>query len=396
MVPKKGGKVKKIRVIMLSLVALAIMVFPAFASASGGFVADQYPLTLHGEEQTNLKLSTNLGFVSECSGVNFEGALSSPSEAASSTSTSEGFCSNGPFKMNGCQFTFHPGSQTFDIGPSGCGPVIAGWSAYCILEIQPGSGRGATYENVGSGSSAAVRISIGGSFNFTSPGGCSGKSGTLTMTGSWDVKGTNSAKEAVGVKGVTSGSLPVGVFMSGNWLEGKEPPHFNAQIFPAKVSAQQDGANQFNLLTTNTGLKLNCSGVTLNGGTLSESTKALNMSGELSGCSFNSEPATVSMNSCSYHLPVSEGPFTGVYEGLGSIECSKAGDAIELTRPECTIRILPQAWGYEKYKTEGSGSSSVVGIQISDSETTFERVGLCLGAGKSGSSGGHLTLRGTY
>ena len=68
---------------------------------------------------------------------------------------------NAPVKTNGCEIAFHPGSGssgTIDIGPAGCEPIQVTVKS-CQYSI-PAQSFSTTFENVGSGASAAVLANV--------------------------------------------------------------------------------------------------------------------------------------------------------------------------------------------------------------------------------------------
>jgi hypothetical protein len=194
----------------LTLVAAAMLTVPsAFA---GGFVADQYPVTVSATPTSTGYMI--LGTGSNCGWDVQKTTLSRPEALSPPIGKSEE-CGSSSMETNGCKFTFHPGSGskgTVDIGPSGCGPVVAQFKN-CKRTL-PAQSLPATYENVGKGASAFVNVTVEAHEIEYVNCFSSTVSKNGTYTDSWEFKATNGVGSPVGLHAAASGIF----------LEGKESP----------------------------------------------------------------------------------------------------------------------------------------------------------------------------
>ena len=396
----------KARLIVTVLVALfALAALPAAASADGGFVAGEYPAVARGEDTWgkspgHLTLHySDVEIWEQCSSPTFEGELEAPAHAIESTVTGNGTCSyfEDPLKMNGCQFELHRDTNTADIGPPGCGPIEApshGWCGW--MKIDPKTGMTASFENVGSGSEAAVNVSVSGEglkYEATSrPPQC--QKGTyegLELTASWQMRAYENVEGALG-KQVGLEAVDAAPSIGVSREEGK----FDAQEFPVGITAKRAAGGDLTLLEEpESKLSVTCETAQLGGGVLSEPATELALSGGFGGCDVGVNPAAVRMNSCSYELGEST-----------EISCAEPGDQVEVAIDgyesfKC-LNIPPQVIDNEapQYENQGEGDSASVEAGLTGAEIEYTAGFLCQligwSSGTEGSSALDLELEGSY
>ena len=310
----------------VAMMAIGMSVGVGNAAASSGFLADTYPVTQTGQEAgTEHTIGTNEGPLN-CAAPAFTAEASGPSESLSPTSVSSPACTlfkyNMTLKMNGCKLIFHPGAKTgstyegtFDIGPSGCGPITTQMPIFCTISIGSQTGLKATFENTGSGSGAAVKATANASglvYALSGPG-CSSKNtfANGTWNGSWQISGSTYGKAT----GLRVGDLRVSFSESGGEFEAGE--------YPAAILADQDADDPLSFGAN--GGSLECADFQLGRG-MTGASVALPLSqvaiGGCAGFGFGSIP--VNMNSCQFVLGA-DGDFDVVCAGTDKIELRRAG-----------------------------------------------------------------------
>jgi hypothetical protein len=218
-VPAGAGEevaVKSFRTIglaaVLALMTAAVLAVPS--ALAGGFVADQYPVTVSATPTSSALM--NLGTGTAC-GWDVEAVTLLDAEMPVPPIGKSSGCGYSSMDTNGCKFVFHPGAGskgTIDIGPAGCGPVIVTFKT-CKRNI-PAQSIPATYENIGTGSSAAVSVTVETHEMkyvdcFPSTLRSNGQ-----YTDSWEFKATNAGGSPVGLRAAASA-----VFLEGE--ESSEP-----------------------------------------------------------------------------------------------------------------------------------------------------------------------------
>lgn len=405
---------KSIKALALAaLAAAALAALPAAASASGGFVADDYPATLHGSQLSDLSISVG-GVPVQCkhnepNPMSFEATLETPSPSVTTSSIDN--CGGG-LVMNGCQLEFHPGAETFDIGPSECGPVKI-YSKYCpgspfLVPAQDGAS--ATYESFGSGSEAYVRITLGGKgLEYTNPAGICGFQGTrygLEITGELKVTATDGGENAIGTSVVSE----LGLFLIGGPPEAETgEPRLAAPSYPVQVTGERldlgpPYVGEITLFERGS-VKASCNVAELDGGELSgPAYNEFMLDAAYSGCKLNSSNATVKMNSCQYtfsELEQVQGPH---YEGGAAISCDQAGDAIQVVGPGCTLSIPAQSLvDSAGFSNVGEGHDATVWSNMGSGGVNYTAKGafcaLTFGeelSGENGSLLSHMVLHGEF
>jgi hypothetical protein len=403
----------------LSLVVfatLALMALPSTASALPGFIADEYPATYEGEINGNHVFGLNFGTF-ECNGPNFGSGAGGSSRTMTSSlagGTCTMFSSTVAFNTNGCQLTYNPGTEsskgifqgTFDIGPTGCGPmkIDSGW---CKVSIGAQSNLKATYENVGTGSQAKVKIYAGvtglkytqSQTNFD---GC--VNGTF-QNGTWNGGWTVSAKRP-GVEqaiGMRVAEMRKGIYLTGQESNQKESqPKLEAESYPVKILGTQDAADK--LLWGFDAGTAQCESAQLET-QAAKSTAELASAAQFGGCTaLNFAPGGVSivMNSCKFALSVlNAGP---PYTGALGIACSKEGDKIEVKTPGCIVTIGAQA-GHPglSLSNQGSGFERHIAVDANVAGIKYSEINkgifpTCVNGGKTSENGtlsGGVTLEGS-
>lgn len=380
-------------VVAAALVLTSLAAVPAAASASGGFVAGQYPAAVKGTAGT-ISLNFPTGGYSEfCHGPNFEALLEGPSRSVLPAATGNGSeCGGGgSLKMNGCTFEFHRATNTADIGPAGCGPIEAPTLEHCgYIRLYPRTGLAATFENSGSGSSAAVKATVNGEklkYEVTEGAGC--KHGTFedgSLSASWELRAYQAVTktppytfgEEVGISTVSEAPR-IGIFMDSKGLDASQ--------FPVSVTAAATEGEAFTLIHgyNRSGTEkwsLRCSSAAVDGGSLNGPSAQQSLA-SFSGCSVSAvgPSAKVTMNSCSYKLS------TNV-----EIACTTPGDSIKVEAGSgCTITIPAQVINSSAptFTNEGEGSGSNVTFNLIGSGEKDSANSVCqlMGIPASGENG---------
>lgn len=265
-------------------------------------------------------------------------------------------------KSNGCKVNLKPGAETGSGVFSGTAeiPSCPGLSylasGSCTVTYLPQGGIAASFENVGSGASAAVNVSLSGTgLEYTISGsGCpvgTYKNGTLQ--GSWNVW----AQSAGGGQVNLHTARQNGIFLAGEQSEDpKAQPRFEAEGYPAGIIAPQVTQHVFGTSIGN----LKCNGVDL-GATVGGASSELGLDPEFRGCRVNASKTTIRTNTCTYALKVANA--AGPYSGTLSLACS-GSNQLEAEflgwGGNCTIKIPPQTLASVSYENQGSGASRTV------------------------------------
>lgn len=328
--------------------ATALLVAPASALALGGFTAGKYPASVEGTT------SGNNGFVfvghgTDCSGMSFADELEEPVSTLASESVSDPTCTKGAMEMNGCQFEFHPGTGTVDIGPSGCGPaklVQADCSA--TLTVPPQTGLAATYENVGSGSKAGVHVLVDDEqVEYSVSGNLCKAAGTYTsglrLYLEIDVTAQNASEEAIGLSVVSGGNGDVSLALEG---DAEEEAQLTAGEYPAQIAGERmhlgEASGEITLWQAS-GKSVSCDAAEFDGGELTGPHGEVELAAEYSGCVLeNGEVETsVDTNGCRYVYSSLALGGEG-YEGAAEIACDE-GSAISFNLEGlCTMEVPAQ------------------------------------------------------
>jgi hypothetical protein len=129
-----------------------------------------------------------------------------------------------PMKTNGCNFILRPGAETetnkfdgtIEIGPPGCGPITLK-SEICEITIGAQSGLAASFQNSGSGSTAAVTVNLNATkLKYTTSGSFCGGAKTShedgTYKASWLLNGNSGGTQ----KGIHVGhKINQGFYLTG-------------------------------------------------------------------------------------------------------------------------------------------------------------------------------------
>ena len=394
---------------IIATVALGLMaLFGASSASAAGFVTDSYPATVNAGVTTTATFTLGIA-TSTCSMTAEPAGMFGPSKA----NTHEIKCPE-TLEPNGCKFILHPGSGssgTFDIGPAGCGPMTLTVSG-CVMSVAPQTGLAATYEEVGSGSTAAIEVIFGEvNIKTTKIKGCGASNGTeatvkfgnrwsLTATKGGVSTGLHIASSAIYLEGKESALPAVQPRFTGEWSS-----EWKGHPFP--VFGSQNATSQ-HLLTL--GIRTTfCTSVDFLGETPSPSSE-LSLTAEYSGCmATGGLLVTMKMNGCYYKLHVSNaGP---PYVGTTDVVCPTPGTAIEVKlygnkteqtedKPKCLYKVGSQSGltgvGFENTGT-GLGRGIVANLNLKGiSYTTPVGTALLCGTltGTSGTYSGGSTLTG--
>jgi hypothetical protein len=403
---------KRIKTLGLAaIMALALTATAGAASASAsGFLAEGSTSKLVGVP-TGAHFFALPGFATlECVGPEFE-AAAAPTETLTSASagTNSPTCKmfgTVPFKMNGCQLSFHPGAQTgegsfagtVDIGPANCSPITIGTSSTsCEIKVGAQSGLAATFHNEGTGSKATVNIGLNGTgLQYTQNGTPGCKAGTFnegTYFGSWQLKGLDSLGSQSGVHVASQ----AGIYLAGEKSEEKaKQPRLEAEKYPAGIAGSTSSVTKLKMPKFGTA---ECSGGQLSGARETGAVAELSLQPTLSGCKTIGQTSTVTMGSCHYLLNVANAgpPYTGSLE----LVCG-AGGSVKITAGQpvvCTVLVPAQTIGTVTYENKGTGAGRYVVANVSSGESVkYSYSGsLCgTGSGENGIFSSSIALQGLY
>jgi hypothetical protein len=370
--------------------ACLVMAVAAASASAAGFVAGKYPASVVGKQTTNITFTSSFGTMS-CEMPELSGSLEGPAESLT-TSVSATTCSifgeKAPIAMNGCSFTFHPGSGeslsgTMDIGPSSCGPITITSKIYGVFKIYPKTGmKSVTFTNTETNSIPSVNINLSLSgVKCQIPGGEIKEN--CGLAGTWNATAVNGLSQ-VSLQAVAK--LPDGVFLTGKGGETGNLPRFGAEAFPVTLTGDQTTQPVF---TTAAG-SIRCN-TTLHGQATAE-TSEIHLGLQLEGCLIFGYAGSVKTNLCEYVLIVANsGP---PYTGTLTLSCAYAGEALEFTIPGvCTQKFPAQTLGTVTYENAGSGSSRKVNVSVSGSAVQYS--GSCA-SGSNGSYKGTWSLEGSH
>lgn len=308
-------------------------------------------------------------------------------------------CSTGPFAPGTCGVTFNPGEQTspghfagtVDIGPSKCGPVKVKDAYFgCEAEIVAQTGLGATFENIGSGSTEEVRVRLehGGTLDaipFTRP--CGVPSGVGTLQTQWDISATEGGKQ-VGIH-ATAGRRSL--FLSGSHAENEaNGPKIETEFYPAAI--QTTTPVMQTIWTPDGRIECNVDLASAMAGPSYAVTMYPSFGKTLSTCNILGFSGTVNTNGCTYLLHVDNaGP---PYTGEIALNCPN-GKPLEFVAVAglCTIQIPTQILDYVNIAYEGGDPElpwldAHVALRVSSERylTTTGTSGLCTKSSKVSSS----------
>ena len=365
---------KKFRAMGQALfVVLVLAAVPSVASASSGvFTAGKYPAILTGEATGEQgKLETALG-TSLCTSPTLTATLSKPSEASSTAVTYKGSCS-ASLNANGCEFTFHPPTEgingTFDIGGSKCSGITG--AVPSKIKILPQSGLAATFENVGAGSSATVKITakaVGLKYEVLE-GAYKGSYSNGSYTTAWSVRG-ESAGAATGVS--------VAPYPGFSVIGGGSAAEFHSDLYPATISGQQTkgviGGTTIETIRVKTVAgNLTCSTATFSSSSwapegLIGDTAELLMAPTASGCKLGGQAVTVTPKAgCNYNFVL-----TGSAPYAGSLFLCQTEIA---SSTGCTVTLSSQTRSGVEYANLGAGSSKTVEAKANLSAVEYQVAG---------------------
>lgn len=362
---------KSIKLIGLAaLSTLALIALPGVASASGGLEADTASVTLQGANKgPHFFYWAGVEEPTECSVALLSGSQSSQQASTVTATPSWSGCSRS-VTSGGCKFEFHPGSEnSFDIGPPGCGPWKAKVTgAGCTMIIGPQTGLPATYTNVGSGSSAKVRINATtNKVKYTREGGACGP-GTYSdgvYYGEWELS-AHQGGSPIGIR--AADKFRRGFFLTGKKSENPaEQPKFNSEAYWSVVTVVQDAGSPFTFGSPSSEIPgFVCATSSYGEALIAEASAVQDLYPKHSSCTMPGQgSATLNMNSCVYSPEVSNsGP---PYVGSLTISCVTGGDKIEISHPNtgCTWSIPPQTIsGGVSLENVGSGVNRSVHVTL--------------------------------
>jgi len=376
----------------VAALALTMGVGAASASASG-FMADEYPASLSGASTSFLAVNTNIhNFNCETA---LSGTLSGPTKSAAVSMPSEIKCGSAKVKTNGCTLNLKPGAETGEGVFSGTAEIAVGCSGIaftnslgCTANFPPQGGIAATFEKVGSGSTAGFNLSLSGSGleYVTSGAGCAPatyKNGTAS--GSWSV-----AAESKGKQTGVHVAHQIGFHMGGEQSEDpSKQPRFKAENYPAGIVGEQTTQH---LLKTGAAGTLSCNTVNL-AGTLSAASPEALLSPEFKTCKLAGNKLKVRTNGCLYEFHVAN--VAGPYAGTLELSCSGWNQLeFEYNSGGCTVVLPEQTLAAVSYEDIGVGAERKVVAQLTGEGIDYGLSAGCLNPGfyNDATLGGASTL----
>jgi hypothetical protein len=388
------------------LAALFAAAFASAASASSGFEAESYPVTLKGEKGTLTFSMGGNAFI--CEGSGFEANMEGAAKRIYTSHVNDYSCTHFgvpgyQLMMSGCNLSLRPGefgkeNAGLEIGPFGCGPIALNSGSTTCLTFNPQSAPAATSTVTpeGSGNNRSMTLQLNASaMEWTSKGGlCGTSSGTFNnafLNFQWKIRAQDVASNSVGL------------WFTEEFKGSPHAPRFEANSYPATLTGGGLGklvvdSGIFECAKTGLEAKFSAATSQLSDVEASYGECALAISGG------SEVAATVTMNSCHYTLGVQNlGP---PYAGTWGVACSKEGDTIEYLaflagKYRTCITVGPQS-GLTGIGLSNSGGG--IGLFAEVKNLAYQRVGLCKGeknsltngvmSGSASLSGGKLTGEG--
>jgi subtilisin family serine protease len=335
-----------------------------FKTPGLAFFADQYPVSLDStanEGNHELVFPASIwGTISCASPPRLHAESVEGSSTALALDGYDGSCSNAQtLKMNGCKFIVNAGlgESTVDIGPAGCGPITISGS-YCGFQFGAQTGLAADIENVTSKEGyEQLRLEID----------ATGIQYTTTGTATSCHKGTysNGSYSGAWILGAVDSGVGTPVDMRVSSLavvgrpNGTPQPRWEGGFYALPVTAQQSASDPL-VFGFKDGYTVSCKAAT-GSGSLLEASKSLLLAGAYSECvSGNGTTTAIKMNSCAYELNVQNA--SPLHNAKVDVECTKAGDAIEVQAGSCRFKIGAQ----QSREVVGLNNSAAAGGVIAD------------------------------
>lgn len=379
--PGKGGTLKRTKTLG-ALAAVMLLALTSAGAASASALVSESPgsTTVTG---TATQVNWLGGVPMECtSGGSLTGTLSG-AQTGVGTAWSSMSCDTGTVTPGTCGLTLRPGTETsagkfagtVEVGPTGCGPIRikVNGGAGCERTVGAQTGVAATFENIGSGKTATVKLTLNTTLKATSCGSPS----TEAIEGEWSLAGSQGGSQV----GVRAAAASVGFFMGGaESSEKSKQPKFEAESYSAGLLGS---SLEWQVMETSFG-EAECEQVEL-GGVISSAGPGLTFQPSFSKCSVLGFNASVKTNGCNYlYYVANSGP---PYTGAVALDCP-AGKELEYIAVGglCTIKVPTQILGLAKFTTVGSGASRYVRAEASGGVTLNLNGGggFCKGAGEGG------------
>ncbi|HEU4393452.1 MAG TPA: hypothetical protein VFR04_07450 [Solirubrobacterales bacterium] len=360
-------RIRNVGLAVLAALALTAAVGATGASASG-FVADQFPAAITSSSSETHAVTLH-GLTTNCNAPSLSATQEGSTKALEpklSNTTCTYVGSELVMKMNGCIFVYRPGAKvsstlfegSFDIVcPAGTTIQIESSPGPCQATIPAQTGLKATYENLGSGSTATVRINaqaIG--LKHTQTGGWACPPGTFSdgkWEGNWTLQASYSGKQT-GLR--VSDRSPINVqYFSGT-------PHLMGSGEPLLVGGEQNASGKHAL-----GFQYgstSCTSANFSASVPNQATQ-WSMQAEYGGCTFSGVIGSVKMNGCSYATKFIAAPEAGgLYAGHTDISCP-AGKAIEVVAgSKCTVTIPTQTTDAEGLTFKNEAGTIALGLNV--------------------------------
>jgi hypothetical protein len=366
----------------------------AVAETGGHFTSESAHTTLVGTESSasghTTKIALEGGSLIECSTASYSGTTSSQTvtELKLTPSYSECVTAGSPgtkftISPNGCSYTFKIGKiatndNTLDINcPAEKSIEIA--HPNCGIKIPSQSGKpGVAYKEIVENNKRALtpELTVSNLTAHYESGFCVflGTTHTFGMTGSFTLRGTDTAGAAVGVRAI-----------------GSEDTEFQTEVSHTGLTATSSSSMTFGVLLGT----VECTSATLDGTVSTSQSREIVVKPAYFGCKGTGREVTTHTNGCVYVLAL-----TGAGgDGRVDIDCP-VGKSIETTVdkfPEgCTITILDQtASGVVDYKEQGAGTGRDLLLTWTLEGLHYTRDGCEVGGtGNNGTMGGSITLSG--
>ena len=356
------------RVTLVALAVIAVVFSIGQASASAATLGFSSPGGTHsyavigGTQVGESYLQFGGMAAAKCTGQTVSGEIANRSQAASvDTWVDQAQCPNleRTFKVNPCDLTFNPNAKAVVLGPVGCGPAVLK-SGGCEYRV-PAQSFPATYTNIGSGSTARVRVQVStSSMKWSSCTEKERSDGIFNIT--WELANYSDMSHTTEIGLSVSTQIPTGLSFDGS--------KFAADDYPATISGTQTLPE---LKLTTTGGNVKCKSLNLSG-SIAAAVSDLSLSPSYASCTAFGQTATVSSTGCQYVFHAS------------SLDLSCGAGSLKITVPglNCSITVASQSVGGLSLTNVGSGVSRHIVASISGTPLSYTVSGPGTGCGTVG------------
>lgn len=371
-----------------------------------------YPLALFGEPSSSQIVLNDGNGPIVCTAPKMKASkMTGGIEVPTATLVTDPVCTlagvgSNSLQMNGCKLSFHldargPGKDAYSIGPAGCGPLkftLRSEGSLCKVEIPAQTIAGGDVSNSGSGEKEMVAAEIGGALSLTTTGFYCGKASSGSLEGTWNFWAAKILKEYEKEGEFTEEGLEIGEQRGIHIDSAFEPgARINASEYPAPISGEQKGKEQFRFGTGEAAPTLLCSSVQLAGPKIYGPKVWVEVEPTYAGCEVTGlGSASVKANSCSYTVGVEDVGLSYPSAAFGIVCFYEGTKNLTVSAPGCTMNIGTQeAAGVGTASTEGSGTSRTVHVEGSPTIAFSSHGFLCGLAGVPAQGTGKFAVNAT-